>query len=158
MKKKVKTVKKVILLLIVIIILVIVKIGKYALFRCLLIRLFTLLCHKGKMPWERSLLKSFLWKYLKIVSLFFHFCFFSCLWLFQQFYQRVTPWHGPTGVMTLPVMLDFHDDSWLYTFTIYQQLEIARSSQLRAPAKAFSVACLGRWYHHTCGETLLQLS
>jgi hypothetical protein len=72
MKKKVKKVKKVILLLIIIIILIIVKIGKFALFRCLLIRLFTSLYHKGKMPWERSLLKSFLWKSLNIVGLFFH--------------------------------------------------------------------------------------
>ena len=74
MKKKVKTVKKVILLLLIIIILVIVKLGEFALYRCLLIRLFTFLYHKGKMPRERSLLKSFLWKYLKTVNLFFHFC------------------------------------------------------------------------------------
>jgi hypothetical protein len=26
--------------------------------------------------------------------------------------EGYTPTHGPTGVMTLPVMLDFHDDSW----------------------------------------------
>jgi hypothetical protein len=71
MKKKVKKVKKVILLLIIIIILIIVKIGKFALFRCPLIRLFTLLYHKGKMPWERSLLKSFFVEVFKYCQLIF---------------------------------------------------------------------------------------